>query len=158
MTINMHEDAWISSIMPSGWSATQSNHSCEPLELHKVTTCAPALLLWDFLLMLPVNSRAHVQHLAMQRTCYTSVLPIYLFERNVLCGMQRLVHLATLREKALQRLGQLDAVKVALTERKATQQGRLLAALDARLSSAHAEVEPHRCAAAQYTACCDVHC
>lgn len=58
--------------------------------------------------------------------------------------MQRLVHLATLREDALQRLGQLDAVKVALTERKATQQGRLLAALDARLSSAHAEVEPHR--------------
>lgn len=58
--------------------------------------------------------------------------------------MQRLVHLATLREAALQRLGQLDAVKVALTERKATQQGRLLAALDARLSAAHAAVEPHR--------------
>jgi hypothetical protein len=67
--------------------------------------------------------------------------------------MQRLVHLATLREEALQRLGQLDSVKVSLTERKATQQGRLLAALDARLSVAHAEMEPLRCAAAQCAAC-----
>jgi hypothetical protein len=60
--------------------------------------------------------------------------------------MQRLVHLATLREAALQHLGQLDGVKVSLTERKATQQGRLLAALDARLATAHAAVEPHRSA------------
>jgi hypothetical protein len=44
----------------------------------------------------------------------------------------------------LQRLGQLTAVKVALTERKATQQGRLAEALEARLAAAHAAVEPHR--------------
>ena len=58
---------------------------------------------------------------------------------------QRLVHLATLRETALAQLGHLDAVKVALTEQKATQQGRLLAALDARLAAAFAAVDPHRC-------------
>jgi len=57
---------------------------------------------------------------------------------------QRLVHLATLRETALAQLGQLDAVKVALTEKKSLQQGRLLAALEARLSAALAKVDPHR--------------
>jgi hypothetical protein len=54
------------------------------------------------------------------------------------------VHLATLREDALQRLQDLDSVKVSLTEKKAVQQGRLIAALDARLSAAHAAVDPHR--------------
>lgn len=57
---------------------------------------------------------------------------------------RRVVHLATLREDALQRLQELDSVKVSLTEKKAVQEGRLIAALDARLSAAHAAVDPHR--------------
>lgn len=62
----------------------------------------------------------------------------------MLHGVQRVVHLATLREEALSQLQQLDAVKVSLTERKVIQQGRLMAALDARLAAAHAAVDPHR--------------
>lgn len=38
MTQQKHEDVWLGSIMPSGWSSAHSNHSCEPLELHKVRT------------------------------------------------------------------------------------------------------------------------
>lgn len=60
--------------------------------------------------------------------------------------LQRIVHLATLREDALSKLQQLDAVKVSLTEKKVIQQSRLVAALDARLSAAHAAVDPHRAA------------
>jgi hypothetical protein len=61
--------------------------------------------------------------------------------------MQRLVHLASLREAVLSQLSQLDGVKAALTEKKVLQQGRLLAALDARLAAALAAVDPHRWAA-----------
>jgi hypothetical protein len=83
----------------------------------------------------------------------SSVLPCNLTSRNGCSssGQQhqlelhrRIVHLATLREDALQRLQDLDSVKVSLTEKKAVQQGRLIAALDARLSAAHAAVDPHR--------------
>lgn len=59
---------------------------------------------------------------------------------------RRLVHIATLREDALQHLQELDAAKVSLAEKKAVQQGRLVAALDARLAAAHAAVDPHRVA------------
>lgn len=115
-------DAWLSSILSSG-QQHQSFCCAGPLELHKVqpillhirTPCAPGR----------ASSSAN--------WCAFCCPPV-----------QRLVHLASLRESVLQRLGQLDAVKVALTERKATQQGRLLAALDARLSAAQAAVDPHR--------------
>lgn len=83
----------------------------------------------------------------------SSVLPCNLASSNACSssGQQhqlelhrRIVHLATLREEALLRLQELDSVKVSLTEKKAVQQGRLIAALDARLSAAHAAVDPYR--------------
>jgi hypothetical protein len=83
----------------------------------------------------------------------SSVLPCHLASSNSCSnsGQQhqlelhrRIVHLATLREEALLRLQELDSVKVSLSEKKAVQQGRLIAALDARLSAAHAAVDPHR--------------
>lgn len=80
--------------------------------------------------------------LVERRVCITTIKLILHFVDL----LQRLVHLATLREEALSQLQQLDSVKVSLTERKIIQQGRLIAALDARLAAAHAVVDPHRTA------------
>lgn len=111
-------DAWLSTVMPHNNLST----ACDTLELHKVLVGLLQLLTTP-----PLSN-------------FTSDTTTPLCLRHT----QRLVHLATLRESALEQLGQLDAVKVSLTEKKATQAGRLQAALEARLATALAAVDPHR--------------
>jgi hypothetical protein len=58
---------------------------------------------------------------------------------------KRVVRLAELLLDARRQLRMLDDAKAALHERKALQQARLSAALDARLAAADAVLHPHRC-------------
>lgn len=60
---------------------------------------------------------------------------------------RRLVQLAEVRELGLEQLAALDGVKAALVEKTAAQQALLIEALDTRLASAAAALDPHRAAA-----------